>query len=79
MAGARLTDAGETPAIGAGAALEGAARPITAATLACVVEQLERQRCVAFTGAELSRLLVLLARLRARCAATRAEALARSA
>ena len=61
---ARLTDAGEAPAVGAGAALEDAARPLTAATLACVVEQLERQRCVAFTGGELSRLLVL----RARCA-----------
>ncbi len=73
---ARLAEEGETLGSGAGTALEDAAQPITAATLACLVDQLERQRCVAFTGAELSRLLVLLARLRARCAAARAGALA---
>ena len=76
---ARLTEESEAPGIPDGGVLDDAAPRIAVATLVRLVDQLERQRCVAFTGAELSRLLVLLARLRARCAAARAEPLARSA
>ena len=67
----RLAAANAPPAEASPAAalLDDAALPVTAATLAGLVAHLERQPCVAFTGAELARLLPFLADLRARCAA----------
>ena len=71
---AERADRGAVASAGAGADrrfLDDAAAPVTAAALDRLLDEIERQRCIAFTGTELVTLLPFLTRLRARCRAAR--------